>query len=266
MIELRAIHKTFNQGQHNAFEALCGIDLSIAAGQVTALCGPSGSGKTSLLSIVACLSRPTSGRVSLSGRDISGLPERFLAAIRRQTFGFIFQQFNLIRGLSALENVMLPAYPVGENWRDLRARAEALLDGPVITADYAAIGLALPGDGVARRRVDLLRYPEMTIARLTALAPELGSVDPAILSEIVEDAHYAPYIARQDAELRSLAANEAITLDPVLDYGAIGGLSREMVERLTKARPETLGQAARIDGVTPAALTAIMVHSRRRAA
>ena len=127
MIELRAIHKTFNQGQHNAFEALCGIDLSIAAGQVTALCGPSGSGKTSLLSIVACLSRPTSGRVSLSGRDISGLPERFLAAIRRQTFGLIFQQFNLIRGLSALENVMLPAYPVGENWRDLRARAEALL-------------------------------------------------------------------------------------------------------------------------------------------
>ena len=127
MIELRAIHKTFNQGQHNAFEALCGIDLSIAAGQVTALCGPSGSGKTSLLSIVGCLSRPSRGRVSLAGRDISGLPERFLTDIRRQTFGFIFQQFNLIRGMSALENVMLPAYPLGQNWRELRARAEALL-------------------------------------------------------------------------------------------------------------------------------------------
>ena len=127
MIELRAIHKTFNQGQHNAFEALCGIDLSIAAGQVTALCGPSGSGKTSLLSIVGCLSRPSRGRVSLAGRDISGLPERFLTDIRRQTFGFIFQQFNLIRGMSALENVMLPAYPLGQNWRELKARAEALL-------------------------------------------------------------------------------------------------------------------------------------------
>ena len=127
MIELRAIHKTFNQGQHNAFEALCGIDLAIAAGQVTALCGPSGSGKTSLLSIVGCLSRPSRGRVSLAGRDISGLPERFLTDIRRQTFGFIFQQFNLIRGMSALENVMLPAYPLGQNWRELRARAEALL-------------------------------------------------------------------------------------------------------------------------------------------
>ena len=147
-----------------------------------------------------------------------------------------------------------------------RARADALLDVPVTTADYAAIGLALPGDGIVRRRIELLRYPDMSMARLAMLAPELEAIDRAILSEIAEDAHYAPYIARQDAELRSLAANEAILLDPVLDYASIGGLSREMVERLTKARPETLGQAGRIDGVTPAALTAIMVHSRRRAA
>lgn len=147
-----------------------------------------------------------------------------------------------------------------------RARAEALLDAPVATADYGAVGLALPGDGIARKRIDLLRYPGMSVVRLAVLAPDLESIDPAILSEVAEDAHYAPYIARQDAEMRALAANEAIALDPALDYGAIGGLSREMVERLTSARPETLGQAARIDGVTPAALTAIMVHSRRRAA
>ena len=147
-----------------------------------------------------------------------------------------------------------------------RARAEVLLDAPVATADYAAVGLALPGDGIARKRIDLLRYPDMAVARLVVLASELDSIDPAILSEIAEDAHYAPYIARQDAELRALAANEAIALDPALDYAVIGGLSREMVERLTKAQPETLGQAARIDGVTPAALTAIMVHSKRRAA
>ncbi len=147
-----------------------------------------------------------------------------------------------------------------------RARAAALLDVPVATADYAAIGLTLPGDGIARLRIDLLRYPDVTLAKLMQLAPELALIDAAILSEVAEDAHYAPYIARQDAELRALAANEAIMLDPALDYGMIGGLSREMVERLTKARPETLGQAARIDGVTPAALTAIMVHSRRRAA
>lgn len=147
-----------------------------------------------------------------------------------------------------------------------RAKAEALLDAPVASADYGALDLALPGDGMARRRIDLLRFPGVTMARLSTLARELASIDSAILSELAEDAHYAPYIARQEAELRALAANEAIALDAALDYAAIGGLSREMVERLSRARPETLGQAARIDGVTPAALTAILVHSRRRAA
>ena len=147
-----------------------------------------------------------------------------------------------------------------------RAQAQALLAAPVTSADYAAIGVAIPGDGVARRRIDLLRFPEITMASLKTLAPALDGIDDGTLSELAEDAHYAPYIARQEAELRSLAANEAILLDPALDYAAIGGLSREMVERLTKARPETLGQAGRIDGVTPAALTAILVHSKRRAA
>jgi len=147
-----------------------------------------------------------------------------------------------------------------------RATARALLEPPVASADYSTIGLAVPGDGAPRRRIELLRFAGVTMETLRILAPELDAIDDAILSELAEDAHYAPYIARQEAELRSLAANEAIILDHALDYGAIGGLSREMVERLSKARPETLGQAARIDGVTPAALTAILVHSRRRAA
>jgi tRNA uridine 5-carboxymethylaminomethyl modification enzyme len=147
-----------------------------------------------------------------------------------------------------------------------RRKGDDLLGVPVASADYGALGLALPGDGVARKRIDLLRFPGVAMAELTALAPDLASIGAAILAELAEDAHYAPYIARQEAELRALAANEAIGLDVALDYAAIGGLSREMVERLSKARPETLGQAARIDGVTPAALTAILVHSRRRAA
>jgi len=101
---------------------------------------------------------------------------------------------------------------------------------------------------------------------LHSIEPALSEIDVSILAEVAEDAHYAPYIARQEAELRSLAANESVLLNSDLDYNAIGGLSREMVERLSLARPETLGQAARIEGVTPAALTAIMVHSKRHAA
>ncbi|MBL8490051.1 MAG: ABC transporter ATP-binding protein [Rhodocyclaceae bacterium] len=127
MIELSRIRKVFNQGRHNEFRALDGIDLAIPGRQVTALAGPSGSGKTTLLTLIGCLARPTEGRVRLRGEDISGLPERFLTEIRRRTFGFVFQQFNLIRGLTALDNVMLPAYPLGPGHRELKARAEELL-------------------------------------------------------------------------------------------------------------------------------------------
>jgi putative ABC transport system ATP-binding protein len=128
MIELAAIRKAFNQGRENEFWALNGIDLSIPENQATVLRGPSGSGKTTLLTVVGCLARPTTGRVRLGGRDISGLPERFLTEIRRRTFGFVFQQYNLIRGLSAVENVMLPAYPLGPPHRALRDKAEGLLE------------------------------------------------------------------------------------------------------------------------------------------
>jgi putative ABC transport system ATP-binding protein len=127
MIELSQIRKAFNQGKHNEYWALSGIDLAIPEKQVTALRGPSGSGKTTLLTILGCLARPTEGRVRLKGEDISGLPERFLTQIRRQTFGFIFQQFNLIRGLSAIENIILPAYPTGQPRKDLLLKADALL-------------------------------------------------------------------------------------------------------------------------------------------
>lgn len=127
MIELAAVSKTFNAGKDNAFDAVRDVDLRIEAGRVTALRGPSGSGKTTLLGLIGGLTRPTSGRVRLDGRDISALPERFLTALRRETFGFVFQQFQLVRGLSVLENVMLPAVPTGLPYRTVRERALGLL-------------------------------------------------------------------------------------------------------------------------------------------
>ena len=127
MLELANIRKVFNQGQHNEYWALKGIDLEIPPARVNVLKGPSGSGKTTLLTILGCLARPTEGRVRLNGEDISGLPERFLTEIRRRTFGFIFQQFNLVRGLSAIENIILPGYPTGTPRARLVERAEALL-------------------------------------------------------------------------------------------------------------------------------------------
>ncbi|MEI2741692.1 MAG: ABC transporter ATP-binding protein [Candidatus Competibacter sp.] len=128
MIELRAVSKRFNQGRPNECRALADIDLRLERGGVTVFTGPSGSGKTTLLTLIGCLARPTSGRITLDGQLLSNLPERFLTEVRRHTFGFVFQQFNLIRGLTVLENVMLPAYPLGRPHRALTAGARALLE------------------------------------------------------------------------------------------------------------------------------------------
>ncbi|QJQ33574.1 tRNA uridine-5-carboxymethylaminomethyl(34) synthesis enzyme MnmG [Sphingomonas lacunae] len=148
-----------------------------------------------------------------------------------------------------------------------RKQGRAALARQVGTAGLRGADLPLPPDGVKRSFAEWAAALDATaFDRLAAVDAELSVLPPAIRAELVEDARYAPYVARHEAELRALAANEAIHLDPALDYGAIGGLSNEMVERLSAAQPETLGQASRIQGVTPAALTAIMVHSRRRSA
>ena len=128
MIELINIRKVFNMDKPNEFVAIHGISLSIDSDKVTVLKGPSGSGKTTLLSMIGCMSRPTSGRIKLSDQEISSFPERFLTEIRRKTFGFIFQQFNLIKGITALENAMLPVYPLGEKETSIKKRAMDLLE------------------------------------------------------------------------------------------------------------------------------------------
>lgn len=128
MIKVIDITKVYNAGRPNEFAAVTGVSLTVNPGEVTVLKGPSGSGKTTLLGILGCMIRPTSGRILLGDREITSLPERFLTEIRRETFGFIFQQFNLIKGLTALENVMAPALPTGERYHQLRNRALETLE------------------------------------------------------------------------------------------------------------------------------------------
>jgi putative ABC transport system ATP-binding protein len=128
MIELRDVRKVFHEGRPDELVAVDGVSLAIAPNTVTVLRGPSGSGKTTLLSLVGAMARPTSGRIVVDGREITSLPERFLTDVRRKTFGFVFQQGNLVRGVSTLENVMLPAYPLGEPRPALVARARTLLE------------------------------------------------------------------------------------------------------------------------------------------
>ena len=122
MIELQDVRKVYNAGRPNEFVAIEGVTLSIASHQATVLKGPSGSGKTTLLSLIGGMAKPTSGRIRVQDKEITSLPERFLTGIRRKTFGFIFQQPNLIKGLTALENALLPAYPLGESYAPMKKR------------------------------------------------------------------------------------------------------------------------------------------------
>ncbi len=126
MIELKAVNKSFNTGKPNEFVAIQEISMQLETNMATVFKGPSGSGKTTLLSLIGCMTRPTSGRIWLRGREITSLPERFLTDLRRKTFGFIFQQLNLIKGITALENAMIPAYPTGERYESIKKRAMEL--------------------------------------------------------------------------------------------------------------------------------------------
>ena len=101
-IQVEDLSKIYNSGQADEVTALADICLSLERGEVAVLTGPSGSGKTSLLSLIGCMGRPTQGRVVIAGKDVVKLPERFLTEVRRKRFGFIFQQFNLIRELTVL--------------------------------------------------------------------------------------------------------------------------------------------------------------------
>ena len=127
MIRIDNVSKLFNEDRQNEVQAVREVSIEINAGQTTVLKGPSGSGKTTLLTLVGCLARPTSGRIFLNDEMVSSLPERFMTEIRRKTFGFVFQRFNLLRGLTALENVMLPSYPLGHDYSQLRQTAQELL-------------------------------------------------------------------------------------------------------------------------------------------
>ncbi len=125
------------------------------------------------------------------------------------------------------------------------------------------LGLSVNQDGRRRSAHDLLAYPDITLERLAEIWPELGRHAPHIAEQLEIDALYAGYLDRQEADVRAVQRDEARRLPTDLDYSCVPGLSTEAQERLAKTRPATLGQASRIEGVTPGALTALVAHVRR---
>lgn len=148
-----------------------------------------------------------------------------------------------------------------------RERLRTMLDEHVVSSgEMIAAGASVAGDHARRSLFEWLRYPEVDDRHITTLIPAAKEISSGVRAEIIQDGRYAPYLARQDVEIARLRSDEGIILDGIADYGAIPGLSNEMVERLNAGRPADLAAAGRVRGITPAALAAIMVHARKRAA
>jgi putative ABC transport system ATP-binding protein len=127
IIHLEDIRKSYFMGK-NELPVLKGISLDINKNEYVALMGPSGSGKSTLMNIIGCLDSPSGGKYILSGRDVSGMEDNDLADVRNQEIGFVFQQFNLLPRLTALENVALPLIYAGMGKKQRREKAMHVLE------------------------------------------------------------------------------------------------------------------------------------------
>jgi putative ABC transport system ATP-binding protein len=126
IVRLEDIYKIYGSGETEV-QALAGVDLTVEQGEFCSIMGASGSGKSTMMNIIGCLDKPTSGRYYLDGVDVSGLDDTALAHVRNRKLGFVFQQFHLLPQLSALENVMLPLVYANVPERERRDRAVAAL-------------------------------------------------------------------------------------------------------------------------------------------
>ena len=166
LVELERVEKTYRLGETRV-HALRGVDLIVAPGEFVAVWGPSGSGKTSLLNLVGVIDEPTSGSVRIAGEDVSCLSENRRADLRNRRIGFIFQSFNLVPVLSALENVMLPLQIRGEPTAKVRDKALRRLE-EVELVDFA------------RHRPDKMsggQRQRVAIARALVTGPDLVIAD-----------------------------------------------------------------------------------------
>lgn len=165
-IRVENVYKIYNSGMADEMVALQNISFGVELGSVTALTGPSGSGKTTLLSLIGCMARPTEGKIWVAEKDVVKLPERFLTDIRRRKFGFIFQQFHLIRDLTVLDNVLLPLFPLEVSMTEMKKKAMERLEQLEIDHKLSVKVKTLSGGEQQRVAIAraLINSPEVVIA------------------------------------------------------------------------------------------------------
>lgn len=183
LVIVEDVSKIYNRGAPDEVRAVRGVSMSVSAGEVLVLEGPSGSGKTSLLTVIGCMSRPTSGQVVVDGRRVSRLSEVALTSIRRSTFGFIFQHLHLIPNLSVEDNIMIPMVPTGLSTVEMKQRVRKVLAEMHLEHRRTALAGRISGGEQQRTAVAraLINEPSIVIAD-----EPTAHLDSALSSELLD--------------------------------------------------------------------------------
>ena len=247
LIELEKVSRVYGSGEA-IVRALDDISLTIEAGEYVAIVGQSGSGKTTLMNLIGCLDRPSGGDYCVRGVDVAGLDADELAALRRDTFGFVFQRYNLLATATALENVEIPAIYAGASLAERKARAAALLE----KLGLKDRGHHRPGalSGGQQQRVSIARAL-MNDAEVILADEPTGALDSATSEEmlsLLDDLHRAGrtiILITHDASVAARAERRVEIKDGriIADSGANAARAHESAYRKTAREPALVAQA-----------------------